>query len=97
MGDLNMPQLFRVGSYVVYFWINENNPLEPVHVHIANVKPTPNATKIWITRSGKCLLQNNNSRIPDRQLRILIQVIEARSTSIVEQWKETFNEISYFC
>lgn len=92
-----MPQLFRVGSYVVYFWINENNPLEPVHVHIANVKPTPNATKIWITRSGKCLIQNNNSRIPDRQLRILMQIIEARSASIIEKWQETFNEISYFC
>ena len=92
-----MPQLFRVGSYVVYFWINENNPLEPVHVHIANVKPTPNATKIWITRSGKCLIQNNNSRIPDRQLRILMQIIEARSESIIEKWQETFNEISYFC
>ena len=97
MGDLNMPQLFRVGSYVVYFWINENNPLEPVHVHIANVKPTPNATKIWITRSGKCLIQNNNSRIPDRQLRILMQIIEARSASIIGEWQETFNEISYFC
>ena len=92
-----MPQLFRVGSYVVYFWINENNPLEPVHVHIANVKPTPNATKIWITRSGKCLIQNNNSRIPDRQLRILMQIIEARSASIIGEWQETFNEISYFC
>ncbi len=92
-----MPQLFRVGSYVVYFWINENNPLEPVHVHIANVKPTPNATKIWITRSGKCLIQNNNSRIPDRQLRILMQIIEARSASIIGKWQETFNEISYFC
>ena len=29
-----MPQLFRIGSYVIYFWINENDPLEPVHVHI---------------------------------------------------------------
>ena len=32
-----MPQLFKIGSYVVYFWINEQDPLEPVHVHIAKV------------------------------------------------------------
>ena len=51
-----MPQLFKVGSYVIYFWINESNPLEPVHVHIAQVRPSPYATKIWITRSGRCLL-----------------------------------------
>ena len=27
-----MPQVFKVGSYWVYFWANENDPLEPVHV-----------------------------------------------------------------
>ena len=58
-----MPQVFRLGSYWVYFWTNENKPLEPVHVHIAEGKPTSNATKIWITRAGKCLLCNNNSKI----------------------------------
>ncbi len=67
MGGLSVPQLFRVGSYVIYFWINERNPLEPVHVHIAQVRPKPDATKVWITQSGKCLLQNNNSRIPERE------------------------------
>ena len=27
-----MPQVFKIGSYYVYFWTNENEPLEPVHV-----------------------------------------------------------------
>ena len=67
-----MPQVFRLGSYWVYFWTNENKPLEPVHVHIAEGKPTSNATKIWITRAGKCLLCNNNSKIPDRVLRMVL-------------------------
>ena len=92
-----MPQLFKVGSYVIYFWINESNPLEPVHVHIAQVRPSPDATKIWITRSGRCLLQNNNFHIPERELRYLIKIIEGRGASIIKKWKETFNEISYFC
>jgi len=51
-----MPQVFRVGSYWVYFWSNENDPLEPVHVHISKGKPVKNATKIWITsRENPCL------------------------------------------
>ena len=29
-----MPQVFKVGGYLVYFWVNENDPLEPVHVHV---------------------------------------------------------------
>ena len=56
-----MPQVFKVGSYWVYFWTNENDPLEPVHVHISQGSPQANATKVWITRNGKCYLANNNS------------------------------------
>ena len=63
-----MPQVFKVGSYWVYFWANENDPLEPVHVHVCQGAPNGNATKIWITRAGGCILCNNNSRIPDRVL-----------------------------
>ena len=47
-----MPQIFKLGRYLVYFWVNEGLPLEPIHVHVAAFKPQKNATKIWITRSG---------------------------------------------
>ena len=43
-----MPQIFKIGSYWVYFWANENKPLEPVHVHVSKGKPTANATKFYI-------------------------------------------------
>jgi len=92
-----MPQLFRVGSYIIYFWISEGIPLEPVHVHIAQVRPRPDATKIWITRSGNCLVQNNKSGIPERELRYLVRIIESRSAFIIGKWLDTFHEISYFC
>ena len=58
-----MPQVFKIGSYWVYFWSNENDPLEPVHVHVAKGKPEANATKIWITSKGKCYLAHNKSNI----------------------------------
>ena len=47
-----MPQVFKIAGYTVYFWVNENDSLEPVHVHIAKGVPSPNATKIWITKNG---------------------------------------------
>lgn len=68
-----MPQVFKIGSYVVFFWIGEGEPLEPVHVHLAEGTPTANATKIWITKSGKTLLANNNSKIQEVTLRKLIR------------------------
>ena len=92
-----MPQVFKIAGYVFYFWVNESNPLEPVHIHIAKGIPTPNATKIWITKSGKSLLCNNNSKIPKKQLRVFMQVIEARNKSILDLWYSTFRQISFYC
>ena len=48
-----MPRVFRIGPYTVYFWANEGDPLEPVHVHISEGIPSANTTKVWITRAGK--------------------------------------------
>ena len=92
-----MPQVFRIGSYWVYFWANENDPLEPVHVHVAQGRPSGTATKIWITRAGKCLLCNNNSQIAPQTLRNIMAIIEARSEEVIEKWKKFFGEATYYC
>ncbi|MGN0277509.1 MAG: DUF4160 domain-containing protein [Hominisplanchenecus sp.] len=92
-----MPQIFRFGSYWVYFWTNESKPLEPIHVHISQGHPSANATKIWITKAGRCLLCNNNSKIPERTLRNMMRMIEARNTDVIQEWLEYFGEIRYFC
>ena len=92
-----MPQLLKVGPYIIYFWSNESEPLEPVHVHISEGKATSDATKIWITSSGKALLCNNRSRIPDRVLRKLLRLVEANSLEFVHAWQNHFGEISYYC
>ena len=52
-----MPQIFRIGPYIVYFWSNEEG--EPIHVHVSKGRPTPNATKIWLTRTGGCIVASN--------------------------------------
>lgn len=92
-----MPQVFKVGSYVVFFWIGEGEPLEPVHVHIAEGTPSVNTTKVWITKSGKTLLANNNSKIPTAMLRKLLRIIEANTDRICKKWIEYFDEISFYC
>ncbi|MDC7290374.1 DUF4160 domain-containing protein [Blautia schinkii] len=92
-----MPQIFRIGNYLVYFWANEGDPLEPVHVHVAEGVPSVNATKIWITKNGKCLLCNNNSRIPGKMLRDIMDVIEARYMDVFNKWHSFYGEIKYYC
>ena len=57
-----------VSGYTVYFWSNENN--EPIHVHVTKGKPTPNATKIWLTKSGGCIVASNGSKISNKNQRL---------------------------
>ncbi|MCC8140761.1 MAG: DUF4160 domain-containing protein [Lachnospiraceae bacterium] len=92
-----MPQIFKVGSFLIYFWSNENEPLEPIHVHISEGTPSENSTKIWLTRSGKCLLCNNNSHISARKLKNIMDIIEARHFEIEKKWCEYFKKIQYYC
>ena len=92
-----MPQVFKIGSYWVYFWTNENRPLEPVHVHISEGKPVQNATKVWITSAGKTLLANNNSNIPAVALRNIMRILETRSEEIIAKWIMYFGEAKYYC
>lgn len=92
-----MPQVFRAGRYWVFFWTNEGEPVEPVHVHIAEGGPTAGATKVWVTRAGKCLLANNNSHIPPVALRNVMRMIEADSETVIEKWRDYFGEARFYC
>lgn len=53
-----MPQVFKIGSYWVYFWANENKPLEPVHV--------PKQIRILSLKNG-CLSSERLPTIADNK------------------------------
>ena len=39
---------------------------EPIHVPISKGTPTSKSTKIWLTKSGGCIVANNDSKIPQK-------------------------------
>ena len=78
-----MPSLFRFGPYLLFFWTGENG--EPVHVHVAVKRPTKDATKIRLTRSGGCKLAHNKGEIPARDLRDLMQFVAANHAYICDR------------
>lgn len=92
-----MPRIFKIGGYLIYFWVNENDPLEPIHVHASEGFPNENSTKIWITQNGKALLCHNKSKIPTKQLKWIMDTISARHKEIEKKWMEYFHEIRYYC
>ena len=92
-----MPSIFEICGYKIYFWSNENN--EQIHVHVSKGKPTQNSTKIWLTKSGGCILSNNNSKIPNNDLNVLLDAITSNYFFIVSYWKKFYeiDEIKFYC
>jgi hypothetical protein len=86
-----------VGSYKIFFWSDENN--EPVHIHITKKKPSPHATKIWLTKNGGCIVAHNKERIPEQDLNELLEIIQAQYFLICSEWKKHFKteEIQFYC
>lgn len=96
-GEYKLPKLFMVSGYSIYFWSNEEG--EPLHVHVSKGKPSPNATKIWLTKAGRCIVSSNGSKIPAKELNELMEFISAQYFLICLKWKEFFvtDEIQFYC
>lgn len=92
-----MPQVFRMGSYLVYFWSDECNPLEPVHVHVSAGEPTRDATKIWLTKAGGVLLEKMLRTSPRISYEISWNAIEAQHEAVRMRWLRHFGEIRFYC
>lgn len=92
-----MPSLFELMGYKIYFWSNENN--EPIHVHISKGRPTSKSTKIWLTKSGNCIVANNNSKIPSKDLNNIMDTISSNHFFIVAKWKEIYqlDTVKFYC
>ena len=57
-----MPQLLRIGPYSIYFWSNEGDPLEPIHVHISCLLYTSMRRQIGSVTTGHSPDKNQRSR-----------------------------------
>ena len=91
-----MPSLFRIGPYLIFFRTGENG--EPVHVHVAVKRPSKDSTKIWLTRSGGCVLAHNQGNIPARDLRDIEQFVSANHDLICRRWCEaTDQDCTFYC
>lgn len=92
-----MPSVFELYGYKVFFWSNENS--EPIHVHISKGRPVPNSTKVWLTKRGGCILANNNSKIPDKDLNSIMETIASNYFYIISKWKETYqlDDVKFYC
>ena len=88
--------IVKAYGYHIYFWSNEGEPLENMHVHISKT-PHPNATKYWITSKGALIQENNNDNIPANELKRLVNYIslEDNVVQVKEKWLSHFGTITF--
>lgn len=67
--------------------------------HFIEGAPTGNATKVWITKSGGCIVSHNKSRIPEKDLREILETVSNNYFFILSEWKEYFQkeEVKFYC
>ena len=92
-----MPKLYKFGQYNVFFWSNENN--EAIHVHVCIGKAMVNATKVWLTAKGDCVVAHNISQIPRSDLNEIMESIRTNYYLICDEWQKHFgfDTIKFYC
>jgi hypothetical protein len=79
-----MPVILRFKGYRFFFYSNEGNPLEPIHIH---VRAPECEAKFWLQPE---ILLARNDGFSARDLKELFSVVEQNHTMFVEAWNEYF-------
>ena len=80
-----MPVIFRYKGFRFFFYSNEGNPREPLHVHVRN---GDGDAKFWLHPTVQLA---DSSGFDSKTLRELAEVVEKNITLIERTWNE------YFC
>ena len=80
-----MPTVFRYRGYRFFFYSNEGDPLEPLHIHAIKGEKV---AKFWIEPS---ISVAQNYGMSPSELTKLAKIISDHKELIRESWNEYFN------
>ena len=81
-----MPVIFRCNGFRFFFYANEGNPREPIHIH---VEKDDIEAKFWLWPD---VLLAYNEGFNAKTLRELMQIVEQRRDEIAGMWNEFFGQ-----
>ncbi|MEL7100536.1 MAG: DUF4160 domain-containing protein [Pseudomonadota bacterium] len=79
-----MPTVFRADGFRFFFYSNEGDPREPVHIHV--MKDNAEA-KFWVEPEVRL---DRSHGFDARTLRKLAAMVEENRTKITEAWHDHF-------
>jgi hypothetical protein len=81
-----MPTVFRNGGFRLFFYSNEGNPREPVHVH---VERGSGEAKLWLRPE---ITVAYNDGLSARDLRTAARLVESNRGTIETVWNDFFRQ-----
>lgn len=81
-----MPLVFREGPYRIFFYSNEGDPREPMHVHI---RRGGHEAKMWLFPE---ISVAESFGFNSHELRTIVSIVETNRTRIEEAWHEHFSD-----
>lgn len=79
-----MPVVFRLDGYKFFFYSNEGNPLEPVHIHVQKAGAE---AKFWV---GVEVVLDKSEGFDAKTLRKLLSIVKENRDIIEDRWNEYF-------
>ena len=80
-----MPKVFDFQGYTFFFFSNEGNPREPIHIH---VRKDGNLAKVWIEPQ---VYLSENHGFTAKELKMIITEVFKNEASIRRAWNEYFS------
>jgi hypothetical protein len=81
-----MPEILRYKGYKFFFFANEGNPLEPLHVHVRKGEAT---AKFWVDSTVSVA---ESYQLKSSELKELARVVEINRDLIARSWNEFFGK-----
>jgi Domain of unknown function (DUF4160) len=82
--DSDMPVVFRWNGYTFFFYSNEGDPREPIHIH---VERGSGSAKFWVVPDVVCAKSYGFSSL---ELKKVEAEVRKNKHLIVEKWNEFF-------
>lgn len=79
-----MPIVFRQDGYRFFFYSNEGDPREPVHIHVQKAGAE---AKIWV---GDEIALDRSDGFDAKTLRKILEIVRSNRTIIEDRWNEYF-------
>lgn len=79
-----MPTVFRYKGYRFFFYSNEGDPLEPLHIHVVKAEKV---AKLWLEPD---LAVAESYGMTSAELKMLCKVVDEKRDLIAEVWNEYF-------